>query len=368
MNASDQEQQAAETTSATFGERIRQAREARQLSIDDLVGETRINPQHLIDLEEGKTTGISAPGYIVGYLRTLAKVLELDAEELINDFKSSTNQSNHQTIDPEHELLPPKPKKNSFGWSTIVATSIIVLAGVGALIYYWLEIAGDDDTNSSQSEIVEDESSELDNSEQSNPTPTDERNTPDSAGQSSRSADRDLDSADNAVANSSEDDTSENFDGSVDEEEFEDPTDMNGTSSSSEHTSTDWEDLMNLTQLAPGDDSTDNDAELPEEDSNDNEDASQETADTDEAVEATQEEPTLMFEFSDDSYVEVTDANDNQLVSEIKQAGTKLELDGTAPFTIKLGSARGVTLFYLGDEVDLTPHTRRNIAELTLPP
>ncbi|MXZ55784.1 MAG: helix-turn-helix domain-containing protein [Gammaproteobacteria bacterium] len=368
MNASDQEQQATETTSASFGERIQQARESRQLSIDDLVGETRINPQHLIDLEEGKTSGISAPGYIVGYLRTLAKVLELDAEELINDFKSSTNQSQHQTIDPEHELLPPKQKKNSLGWSTIVATSIIVLAGVGALIYYWLEIAGDENSNSSQSEIVEDESSELDNSEQANPAPSEERNKSGTTGQPSRSADGDLDSAVSTSANSTEDDTAENLDASENEEEFEDPTDMNGTSSSSEHTSTDWEDLMNLTQLAPGDESVDNDSELPQEDSSEVDESSQETADTEETEEATQEEPTLLFEFSDDSYIEVTDADDNQLVSEIKQAGTKLELDGTAPFTIKLGSARSVTLFYQGDEVDLTPHTRRNIAELTLPP
>ena len=368
MNASNEEQQATETTSVTFGEKIRHAREARQLSIDDLVGETRINPQHLIDLEEGKTSGISAPGYIIGYLRTLAKVLKLDAEELIHDFKSSTNQSDHQTIDPEHELLPPKPKKNSLGWSTIVATSIIVLAGVGALIYYWLEIAGNENSNSPQSEIVDDESSELDNAGQANPAPSEERNTSGNAGPSSRSTDTDLDSTARSIANSSEDDSSENLEGSVNEEEFEDPPDMNGTSSSSEHTSTDWEELMNLTQLAPGGESTENDTELPQEDPNEIDDSSQETADTEETEEATQEEPTLLFQFSDDSYVEVTDANDNQLVSEIKQAGTKLELDGTAPFTIKLGSARGVTLFYLGDEIDLTPHTRRNIAELKLPP
>ncbi|MYD45344.1 MAG: helix-turn-helix domain-containing protein [Gammaproteobacteria bacterium] len=367
MNASNEEQQATETTSASFGERLRQAREARQLSIDDLVGETRINPQHLIDLEAGNTSGISAPGYIVGYLKTLAKVLGLDAEELISDFKSSTNQSKHQTIDPDHELLPPKPKKNSLGWGTIVATTIIVLAGAGALIYYWLEIAGNDSTNSSQSEIVDDESSELDNSEQVNPTP-EARSTPGSAGQSSRTVDRDLDATSSAAANTTEDASSESSVGSSAGDGLENPADTNGTSSSSEHTSTDWEELMNLTQLSPGDESVDSDTELQQEDSNDNEDSTQETTDTDEADEATQEEPMLVFEFSDDSFVEVTDANDNQLVSETKQAGSKLELDGTAPFTIKLGSVRGVTLFFLGDEVDLTPHTRRNIAELTLPP
>lgn len=368
MNAPDQQQQATETTPTSFGERIRQAREARQLSIDDLVGETRINPQHLIDLEEGKTSGISAPGYIVGYLRTLAKVLELDAEDLISDFKSTSNQSKHQTIDPEHELLPPKPKKNSLGWSTILATSIIVVAGVGALIYYWLEIARDGDANSSQSEIVDNDSSEIDNSEQANPIPSEASNSPSSTGQSSRLENDELESEGRVTIDSSEGESTENLMGSSDGENSEAPTDSNGTSSSSEHTNTNWEDLMNLTRLLSGDESSDTDTEVTQEDTNDNDDSSQETTDSEESAEATQEEPTLLFEFSGVSYVEVTDADDNQLVSETKQAGTKLELDGTAPFTIKLGSARGVTLFYKGDEVDLTPHTRRNIAELTLPP
>ena len=368
MNASDQEQQAAETTSATFGARIRQAREARQLSIDDLVGETRINPQHLIDLEEGNTSGISAPGYIVGYLKTLAKVLELDAEELISDFKSSSNQSLHKTIDPDHELLPPKPKKNSLGWSTIVASTIIVLAAVGALIYYWLEVAGKENANSRQTEIVEDESAENNQSTLAVPAHSENNNNPETTGQTSGSADSDLESADRTTASSREDGSSENLDGSVDEEEFDDSTDSDGESSSDETTITDWEELMNLTQRSPDEESTDSDTNLPQEDSTEIDDASQESTDTEETEETTQEEPTLVFEFSEVSYVEVTDANDNQLVSETKQAGTKLELDGTAPFTIKLGSARGVSLYFQGDEIDLTPHTRRNIAELTLPP
>ena len=368
MNAPNQEQQETETTSASFGERLRQAREARQLSIDDLVGETRINPQHLIDLEEGKTSGISAPGYIVGYLRTLAKVLELDAEELISDFKSSSNQSKHQTIDLDHELLPPKPKKNSLGWSTILATTIIVVAGVGALIYYWLEIARDDNTNSSQTDVVENDLSDVDNSEQTDSPSSEEGSSPISTGQSSGLEDSELDSAGSVSVDSSEGESTENLDGSSNGEVSEAPTDLNGTSSSSEHSSTNWENLMNLTQLSSDEEGTDTDNEVPEEDTNDNDDSSQESAESEETVEATQEEPTLVFEFSGVSYVEVTDADDNKLVSETKQAGTKLELNGPEPFTIKLGSARGVTLFYKGDEVDLTPHTRGNIAELTLPP
>ena len=363
MNAPDQEQQPTESTSTSFGERIRQAREERQLSIDDLVGETRINPQHLNDLEECKTSGISAPGYIVGYLRTLAKVLDLDAEELISDFKSSIDQAEHQTIDPEHELLPPKAKKNSFGWSTILATTIIVLAGVGALIYYWLEVAGDNNSNSSPSEIVDEDSVNLDDSEELSSSPNQAPNSSRSPDQSSGSEDSDLDRGEGALSVSSDGSSANDTNGDFNGAEVESSTELTGSASSGEQTSTNWEDLMNLTQGSPTDDTTNSGA-------NDNDEPSVpgDSVDREETDQAIQEEPPLVFEFSDVSFVEVIDADDNQLVSENKDAGTKLELNGTAPFTIKLGSASSVTVFFKGDKVDLTPHTRRNIAEFTLPP
>lgn len=363
MNAPDQEQQPTENTSASFGERIRQAREERQLSIDDLVGETRINPQHLIDLEECKTSGISAPGYIVGYLRTLAKVLDLDAEELISDFKSSIDQADHQTIDPEHELLPPKAKKNSFGWSTILATTIIVLAGLGALIYYWVEVAGNNNSNSAQSETADEDSVDLGDSGELSSSPNQAPDSSRSSDQSSTSGDGDLDVGEGALTVSSDGRSANETNGNSNSAGVETSPELTGSASPRGQTSTNWEDLMNLTQGSPMDDATDVDA-------NDNDEPSVpvDTPDSEETDQVIEEEPPLLFEFSDVSFVEVTDADDNQLVSETKDAGTKLELDGTEPFTIKLGSASGVTVFFKGDKVDLTPHTRRNIAEFTLPP
>lgn len=361
MNAPNQEQQSTESAPMSFGERIRQAREERQLSIDDLVGETRISPQHLIDLEDCKTSGISAPGYIVGYLKTLAKVLELDAEELISDFKSSISQANHQTIDPEHELLPPKPKKRSLGWSTILATSIIVLAGIGAVIYYWWDIARDGNSNSPPSEIVENDRSNLDDSRERNSSTNEDLDSAGSAAQPSGTLDNDRISDNENSAMSSHVSNGGTTETTFSGEEVEAPTELTGSASSSEQTRTMWEELMNLSQGLSEDESTDDDT-------NDNDDASIESTDSEETDEALQDDPPLQFEFSDVSFIEVTDADDNQLVSETKQAGTKLELDGTAPFTIKLGFAPGVTVFFKGNKVDLTPHTRRNIAEFSLPP
>ena len=356
MNAQTQEKQSAQPATESFGERIRRAREERQLSIDDLVGETRIHPQHLYDLEQGKTSGISAPGYVVGYLRTLAKILELDAEVLISDFKSSLSQSDHQTIDPEHELLPLKQKKATFGWPTALATTIIVLAGIGGLFYYWLDNMRDGASNPQPVEVVGDGTSDQDETVGTKPPTTDESDTKAASGQLDESEDNELHRAESVAEGPIDGSNTDNND-----------MPLNGTGTE-EQTNPSGENLMNLTQQSPIGASNDESTELLEETENDEQDSSQEPVESEETDEAVEEEPPLVFEFSDISFVEVTDADDNQLISETKQAGTTLELDGKAPFTVKLGFAPGVTLFYKGDKVDLDRHTRRNIAEFTLAP
>lgn len=360
MNDSTQEQQATESSATSFGEKIRQAREARQLSIDDLVGETRIHPQHLVDLEQGKTSGISATGYVIGYLRTLAKILDLDAEVLISDYKSSTNQTDHQTIDPEHELLPVQRKKNSLGWHTVLATTIIAIAGLGTVGYYWWENMNDGTSETEQSEIDEEVSNVEEPTQVHQPTTGEQNGT-----LSSGSASGYLGSESEAEGG---DDETLSANGDFDSTREDESSNLNSSDPPSTHTNMNWVDLMNLTRELPIDVTNDEDSEPIDQTGNSDIESDFETEEGEQTEEPVSDEPSLLFEFSEISYVEVTDADDNQLVSDTKQAGTTLELDGKAPFTVKLGFAPGVTVFYNGDKVDLNPYTRRNIAEFKLPP
>lgn len=361
MNDSTQEQQAPESSAMSFGEKIRQAREERQLSIDDLVGETRIHPQHLVDLEQGNTSGISATGYVIGYLRTLAKILDLDAEALISDYKSSSNQSGHQTIDPEHELLPVQRKKNSLGWSTVLATTIIVIAGLGAVGYYWWENMQDDTSETERSEDIDEDASNFDETPDPNQTTSEDKNGNYFSGRSSEYAGSESES-DGDVGETRTDE------GNFDSSRVDDPSNVNSSDPPTLQTNMSWVDLMNLTSDLPSSMTTDEDSESIDETGNNETETEFDTEESEQTEETVLDEPSLLFEFSEISYVEVSDADDNQLVSDTKQAGTTLELDGKAPFTVKLGFAPGVTVFFNGDKIDLTPYTRRNIAEFKLPP
>lgn len=67
-----------------------------------------------------------------------------------------------------------------------------------------------------------------------------------------------------------------------------------------------------------------------------------------------------------DSWVEVIDAQGRPLLSRTVVAGESVGLDGALPMHVKIGNASGTRLTLRGDNVDLTPWTRDNVARLEL--
>lgn len=74
----------------------------------------------------------------------------------------------------------------------------------------------------------------------------------------------------------------------------------------------------------------------------------------------------LKMTFSRESWVEVRDRRGNVILSQRGQPGNSREVDGAAPLTLVIGYAPGVTLTYRGQAVDLAPHTKGDVARLTL--
>lgn len=74
----------------------------------------------------------------------------------------------------------------------------------------------------------------------------------------------------------------------------------------------------------------------------------------------------LHFTFDIESWVEVRDRNNRILFSQLNPAGSEQHVQGQSPFSLVIGNARGVRLNYNGNAVDLAPHTRIEVARLTL--
>ena len=75
---------------------------------------------------------------------------------------------------------------------------------------------------------------------------------------------------------------------------------------------------------------------------------------------------TIHFAFASDSWVEVRDAGKKIIFSQFNQRNTEQVVRGKAPFSLTVGNAPGVKLVYNNRLVDLAPHTRDRVAHMVL--
>ena len=74
----------------------------------------------------------------------------------------------------------------------------------------------------------------------------------------------------------------------------------------------------------------------------------------------------LEIRFNDDCWFEISDGQQNLLTADLGRSGDSRFYKGTAPFRIKLGYAPGVIIRFNGNNVELAPYTRNNIAVFNL--
>ena len=74
----------------------------------------------------------------------------------------------------------------------------------------------------------------------------------------------------------------------------------------------------------------------------------------------------LRFEFAADCWIEIRDSADNLVYADLGRAGEVRRFVGAGPFALKLGFADGVQVFFDAQEIDLAPFTRDQMARLEL--
>jgi len=68
---------------ATIAEKLREAREAQNMTIHQVADITKIRSDHIRALEEGNFHIFSAPVYIRGFVRTYSTLLKLDVKQMM---------------------------------------------------------------------------------------------------------------------------------------------------------------------------------------------------------------------------------------------------------------------------------------------
>lgn len=69
------------------GERLRAAREAKGMSVEDVAAATRIPKRHLETIEDGDFAVLPGRSYAIGFSRSYAKAVDLNDEEIVNEVR-----------------------------------------------------------------------------------------------------------------------------------------------------------------------------------------------------------------------------------------------------------------------------------------
>lgn len=72
----------------------------------------------------------------------------------------------------------------------------------------------------------------------------------------------------------------------------------------------------------------------------------------------------ISFSFTEECWLEVSDARGDVLVADLQSAGSSLQLQGTAPFDVKLGNSPAVKIEFNGDQVTVVPALGTNVLSI----
>lgn len=119
-----------------LGERFRAAREARGLSLSDVAEQIRIRSVYLAAIEDENWPAIGAPVYVRGFLRTYARFLGLEPEEVVGEFNGANAEREVPKAASAASFDAPAaagPSRN-LSWMIWVASAVAVLL-IGFVVY-----------------------------------------------------------------------------------------------------------------------------------------------------------------------------------------------------------------------------------------
>ncbi len=125
-----------ETPGAGAGAQLRAAREALQVDLAQIAAETRIPVRHLQAIEAGQFEALPSRAYAIGFSRTFAKAVGLDAAKITDAVRSELTDGTMRRAVPGAGMEPGDPARlPSAGLAWAGAIAAFVLA-VGAFAFY----------------------------------------------------------------------------------------------------------------------------------------------------------------------------------------------------------------------------------------
>ena len=132
------------------GEFLREARQSRNLSVEDLSSSLRIGQEQLIALEEGDEKSLPERVFIRAMVRRIAEKLNLDTSFILKELNEKKKDA--PISSPLIKKERPKKNKNANPFSMIIVSGILGLLS-SIMVLQYIERTGDDSVNPQSNEI-----------------------------------------------------------------------------------------------------------------------------------------------------------------------------------------------------------------------
>jgi transcriptional regulator with XRE-family HTH domain len=118
----------------SLGERLRRAREAKGMSLDDVANRTRIPIRHLQNIEREDWDALPAVTYAIGFARNYANAVGLDGATLARALREDIGGPTHRAAAPEYyaQADPARAPPRSLAVIAIVIAAVLI---VGYLLW-----------------------------------------------------------------------------------------------------------------------------------------------------------------------------------------------------------------------------------------
>lgn len=124
----------------TFGNQLRETREARGLSLDAVADATRIAPRHLAALERSDVQALPAGPFAKGYIEAYSQLLGIDPDPVLEAYRAEgqmrglgTPEAQDRIVEEYSRILEHRSARRAPGWLPGKRGLALVLLGMGIL-------------------------------------------------------------------------------------------------------------------------------------------------------------------------------------------------------------------------------------------
>lgn len=336
----------------SLGEVFLAARNAKKLSQQDVSNNLRFSIKQIDALENNAFDLLPDAVITRGFIRNYARLLEIDAEPLLASYRASVADDSDKGITVQSSMHPVQLTKDSQPWLKYVLGSILVLLFLLAWFFYV------DYKPKLTNAVIEKAPEVIVENKPPVAMPLPEIALPAAERQADGGelATSGVDSANPQISDVQATDTHtgdvKSLDSSTTQTDLKLPAESKKIDAIKEAEPKE----IKPKEVKPGDVKS---GEVKPA-------AQQALAAQPQVAAANSADRTVNMTFSDRTWVSVTDKSGKVIYEKLSRNGDTETINGKPPFNIVIGNASATKLSFSGQNVDLTTHTKNNVARITL--